>query len=518
MHIELTPAAQRALVAAAGWTGRDEGDDLRVPEVLLGLLDEPECRAALLLASCGIDAASVRQRFPHLLNLPSPNPLRAERFSAEWSHCLITAESLLVDYPRPLELATEHLLLGIAASGGEVSNWLAERGLEARWLEQEVHRLSGHQPGPLPLDTALDIDDSANATGAPLSESDRAAALRAIDAAANRASEGLRVLEDYFRFVLDDRHLTSLLKSLRHDLAEALEVFPRSERHAVRDTVRDVGTDFSLASEHTRETPAAVAHANFKRVEQSLRSLEEFSKTIGGDAAVSLEQLRYRVYTIERAADLTSDSLERLADSRLYVLLDGGDTLQDFSQLVSSLISAGASVIQLRDKNLADRELLVRARMLTQLTRGTQTLAIINDRPDLALLADSDGVHVGQDEVSVKDARRIIGAGRLIGVSTHSIEQARAAVLDGANCIGVGPTFPSTTKRFASFTGLKLLNQVQAEIRLPAFAIGGITAENLPQVLETGIRRVAIGAAITAAPDPSAAARQFVAALAANRG
>ena len=109
------------------------------------------------------------------------------------------------------------------------------------------------------------------------------------------------------------------------------------------------------------------------------------------------------------------------------------------------------------------------------MTQGTRkTLFIINDRPDLAALARADGVHVGQEELSVKDARSIVGPETLVGVSTHSIEQARQAVLDGANYIGVGPTFPSGTKQFEQFPGVELLRAVAAEIRLPAFAIGGI--------------------------------------------
>ena len=146
-------------------------------------------------------------------------------------------------------------------------------------------------------------------------------------------------------------------------------------------------------------------------------------------------------------------------------------------------------VLQLRDKRLADRELIDRARRLRRLTRGTATLLIINDRPDLAALAQADGVHVGQEELSVKDARSIVGPDVLIGVSTHSIEQARQAVLDGANYLGVGPTFPSGTKQFDHFPGLELLRAVAAEIRLPAFAIGGITRENLDQVKSAGFRR-----------------------------
>ena len=170
------------------------------------------------------------------------------------------------------------------------------------------------------------------------------------------------------------------------------------------------------------------------------------------------------------------------------------------------MIGAGVDVLQLRDKQLSDRDLVERARRLRVLTRDTQTLFILNDRPDIALLAHADGVHLGQDELSVKDARTVVGPKMLVGVSTHSIEQARQAVLDGANYIGVGPTFPSATKQFDNFPGVQLLRQVAAEIRLPAFAIGGISEENLNEVLATGITRIAVTGAILSAVDPSHAA------------
>jgi thiamine-phosphate pyrophosphorylase len=116
---------------------------------------------------------------------------------------------------------------------------------------------------------------------------------------------------------------------------------------------------------------------------------------------------------------------------------------------------------------------------------------------------------LGQEDLSVKDARAIVGADALIGVSTHTIEQARQAVLDGANYIGAGPTFPSGTKQFEKFPGLELLRAIAAEIRLPAFAIGGITPANLPQVLSTRITRAAVSGAITSAPDPAAVVREL---------
>jgi thiamine-phosphate pyrophosphorylase len=529
MRFEFTPGAERALTAAAGWSSSVEFDDLHLPEVLLGLLFEPECRAALLLAAHGIDEAAVRERFPQLAPVAPAAADRAERFAPALRSALHAAESLLIEYPRPLTLATEHLLLGIAASENEVARWLDERGLKAAALEAEVHRLSGHQPGPLPLEPDDDLADwvdegesvsipesSGAEWAAASSEAERIGSLRILDAAANRAGEGLRVVEDYLRFVLDDRHLTSHCKAIRHDLTAVLSAFSSAERHAARETLADVGQDVSTAAERHRTHALAVVEANFKRVEQSLRSLEEFAKIADAATAHTLEQLRYRVYTLERATDITRHSLTRLDQARLYALVDGRSSLESLVRLVETLISAGVSVIQLRDKKLADRELLERARQVRERTRGTGTLFIMNDRPDLALLAGADGVHIGQDELTVKDARRIVGPTALIGVSTHSLEQARAAVLAGANYIGVGPTFASGTKQFAHFTGTQLLEAVQAEIRLPAFAIGGITSKNLPHVLAAGFTRVVVSGAITTAMDPGQAARELLAALAAK--
>ena len=130
----------------------------------------------------------------------------------------------------------------------------------------------------------------------------------------------------------------------------------------------------------------------------------------------------------------------------------------------------------------------------------------MNDRADLAVAAGANGVHLGQDDLEVADARRIVGAARIIGVSTHSISQARQAVLDGANYIGVGPVFESTTKNFSEHVGLELIDEVVKEIQLPAFAIGGINLENVSQIADAGLSRVALSAAVTKAVNPKAAA------------
>jgi thiamine-phosphate pyrophosphorylase len=355
--------------------------------------------------------------------------------------------------------------------------------------------------------------DSISTTSGEIPQPSDSAIMRILDAQANRANEGLRVIEDYVRFVLDDSHLTGLAKQLRHNLAAALHPLAATSRLAARESQTDVGSMLAPPPESQRTSPADVAAASFKRLQQALRSLEEYGKLVDPGMAVAVEQIRFRAYTLERATGLTADAMARLADVRLYVLVDGCASETAFADLIQSLITAGVHMLQLRDKRLADAPLLARARQLRQLTRGTRTLFIMNDRPDLAVLSQADGVHVGQDELSVKDARAIVGPRALIGVSTHNIEQARQAVLDGANYIGVGPTFPSQTKTFESFAGLDFVRAVSAEIKLPTFAIGGITLENVSQVISAGLRSVAVGGAIVNAVNPTAATPDFLSQL-----
>lgn len=558
MRYSFTPAAERALAEAATWTSGEFFDALEAPALLLGLLAETECRAALILTGLGIDVATVQERWPSLTRLstrfpswegvltpldPPDGGLPVRHICPEVQVSLSAAARQLRSCGLPIELGTEHVLWGLAGGDHEVSDWLRQKGVRPDVLEAEIHRVHGHQTGPeapgalapLPFDAAEQVEaietrgaECPVPTGeysvpttianrshrsAAITPMERLQALRVIDAAANRAREGLRVVEDYVRFVLDDPYLTSVLKGLRHELAEVIGRLPSSERLAARETLADVGTHFATPAELCREDTASVLAANFSRLQESLRSLEEFAKILDPAASAAFENLRYQSYTLHRAAEMTRMGFERLHHARLYVLIDGRSTPEEFSRLARSLVSSGVHVIQLRDKRLEDRALLQRARMLRDIAAEGNVVFIVNDRPDLAVLSRADGVHIGQEEMSVKDARTVVGPQAIIGVSTHSIQQARRAVLDGANYIGVGPTFPSETKHFERFPGVELLRAVHAEIRLPAFAIGGICLENLPLVLETGFRRIAIGAAITRAASAESTATAFLTAL-----
>jgi thiamine-phosphate pyrophosphorylase len=336
-----------------------------------------------------------------------------------------------------------------------------------------------------------------------LPQHERMAALRILDANFNRATEGLRVIEEYARFALDHLALSERCKSLRHRLMVSLQARKLGiDFLSARDTTGDVGCQIGMSTEYQRSSLTDVVQASFQRVQQALRSIEEYGKTMHADLARDVEALRYETYTLEKAMLREPSAASQLiASSRLYVLIDGGPSESAFAEQVNALISAGVDILQLRDKHLDDRTLLIRARQLWQLTEGSGTLFIMNDRPDLAALAHADGVHVGQEELPVSEVRKIVGPDLLIGVSTHNIEQARQAVADGADYIGCGPTFPSQTKSFDHYPGLGFLRQVAAEIKLPAFAIGGIELGNVEQVLATGIKRVAVSGAATAADE-----------------
>jgi thiamine-phosphate pyrophosphorylase len=560
MQYEFTSGARRALIHAGRWSARGGNEnELVAPALLLGLLAETECRAAETLRRHGVSTELVHARWPDLPKTSPPDGGSADGyfaedtlqdflpFSSEVKASLGAVRRRMRGFEQPCLFATEHLLLGLVAAGFETAEWLRSQGLDADRLEEEIHRQYGHQREPLDLSGAtepLHYEESAGSPSQPdpsvWPDKQRPVTemagthmdgyverhqlfqpsgdfpvgeiglLRVLDAAANRAREALRVIEDYVRFVLDDRHLTEQCKKFRHDLTVAMAEVSMGRRLQARETQADVGTELATAAEYRRDGMAGILAANFARLQESLRSLEEFGKLLSRNTAACCERLRYRTYTLQRAVEITRTSLERLARVRLYVLVDGGSSADQFAEAVQTLVAAGVHAIQLRDKHLHDRTLLERARILRQITRTSNTLFVMNDRPDLATLSDADGVHVGQEELTVKDARTIVGPDALVGLSTHSIEQARQAVLDGADYIGVGPTFPSGTKQFEHFPGLDLVRAVAGEVRLPAFAIGGITPENLPQVISGGIARVAVSGCVTKSADPSAAVQRML--------
>ena len=213
---------------------------------------------------------------------------------------------------------------------------------------------------------------------------------------------------------------------------------------------------------------------------------------------------------------MSTFNFDALPSPAVYVLLDGQAWIksrQAFDNRVNQLISAGVCLIQFRDKLLTDGDQVAAGTRLGQLTEGTSAAWIMNDRVDLAIAAGAAGVHLGQDDLSVEVARAMMGDGKLIGVSTHSIQQARDAVADGADYIGVGPVFESQTKHFTNFVGVDLVAAVAKEIEIPAFAIGGVNLDNASQVRDAGLARVAVSGVVNSADDPGAVVKRLLAEL-----
>lgn len=339
---------------------------------------------------------------------------------------------------------------------------------------------------------------------------------RIIDASFNRAREGLRVMEDLARFALDDRPATESLKQLRHALAQAVSALPIGPAALVgaRDVPGDVGTAVTTASERTRRGRVDVCKAAAARAGEALRSLEETAKTTGA-AGSGFERLRYRVYDLEKRL------LERLLATgdqwRLCVLLtESRCAHHPWLDVARRAIDGGADCIQLREKTLESGALLDRARRLVEIGRRAGVAVIINDRADIATLSGADGVHVGQSDLSVDDARRIAGRGALVGVSTARPEQARAAVAAGASYCGLGPMFASTTKAKPERAGPGYLRAYLADPAtraIPHLAISGITPDNAGRLASAGCRGIAVSAAVCGAADPADACRRLLAAM-----
>jgi thiamine-phosphate pyrophosphorylase len=333
--------------------------------------------------------------------------------------------------------------------------------------------------------------------------------LRLLDANFNRSREALRVLEDYARFVLDHEHLCRLLKSLRHDFQSATASL-QARAIASRDTAGDVGTGITTQTELQRESAASVVTAAGKRLTEALRTIEEYLKTDHGATARTIEQIRYRTYEVEKLILLTlSPGRERMAGIALHVLITEALCHQPWLSVAEQALQGGAGCLQLREKTMDGGELLSRAWQLTALCHRYHAVCIINDRPDIALLSGADGVHVGQGDLPALAARQLLGPDKIIGVSTANLDQAKQAVIDGADYVGCGPVFTSTTKPKDHLAGLEYAVLATKTLPIPAVAISGITPDNVGVLAAAGVRRVAVSSAVIGVADPKTAAQRL---------
>ncbi|MGD1039812.1 MAG: thiamine phosphate synthase [Dehalococcoidales bacterium] len=345
------------------------------------------------------------------------------------------------------------------------------------------------------------------------SESGFPQTFRIIDASLNRAAEGLRFLEDTARFLLNDAPLTEQLKAIRHEIITGDWPFHQQLIQS-RDSQGDVGVNIEVESGNNKKSLVSAVVANSRRVQEALRTLEEVAKIEGGILPVSSEKLqasRFAMYTIEKnllSRLLRQDKKEKIKG--LYAIIDT-QSLKGRShiEIAGEIIRGGAKIIQLRDKTTKKKDLLPIAQTLSDLCKGNGVLFIMNDNLDVALAVGADGLHIGQEDLSVDAARKLAPLDMIIGCSVFNVEQARQAVAAGADYVAVGAIFPTPSKDTAVL-GLEPLRQVKQAVAVPVVAIGGINLNNLTEVKKAGADSIAVIGAVLGADSPEKAARELI--------
>jgi thiamine-phosphate pyrophosphorylase len=335
---------------------------------------------------------------------------------------------------------------------------------------------------------------------------------RIIDANLNRIGEGLRVLEEYARLSLNDVDLTRRLKNMRHKIVR-LDVSLQSQLINARDAAGDVGAGMKAAGEEPRQDAAATIVANARRVQESLRVMEELAK----EPALPLksrdfERDRFDLYIIEKellAKMLRQDRVKRLTG--LYIIVDVA-SLKGRSPLnaAEEAIKGGAKIIQLRDKEGSRRSFFQIALELQKLCRQHGVLFIVNDSLEIALAVDADGLNIGREDLPVTEARRFLPINKLVGASASSVAEARLAQAAGADYLGVGSIYPTGTKADIAVVGLKLIREIKRNVKLPVVAIGGIDKNNISAVMKAGADAAAVISAVMGAADVEKATRQLL--------
>lgn len=331
---------------------------------------------------------------------------------------------------------------------------------------------------------------------------------RIIDVNLNRTAEGLRILEEISRFVLNNRDFSSFLKNVRHKICQVQEN-DYQELLIARDSINDVG--LKVQNPDSRVDIESVFKANIKRVQQSLRVLEEYD--INNSSIY--EELRYQIYNFEKEmwSVLKLDLKKYLLNNKSLYLVTNSDGFENddkFLDAVAQALAGGVDIVQLREKKANARRIIELGKKIRQLTSMYNALFIVNDRVDIAKIVNADGVHLGQDDVEIDYAKMILGDDKIIGISTHEPEQALKAIKEGADYIGVGPVFETPTKPGRKSVGIEYVKWASENVLdIPFYAIGGINQENVCDVIKSGARNIAVVRAIINAPSPKEATIKF---------
>lgn len=327
-------------------------------------------------------------------------------------------------------------------------------------------------------------------------------------------------MEDYCRFALNSSALQLRAKQLRHELSAAVGKLDAARLIAGRDTLADVGIGREIERQMLRKSLKDAFVAASKRLTEALRVLTETAKPLNPQVAEEIEKLRYGAYTLEKDIVLFSEAGEKFKDVRLYVIISSS-VPADVLSLTALCAAGGADCLQLRAKDGPDDVLFSLASEFVRLCRDAGAVSIINDRVDIAAASGADGVHLGQNDLPVAQARRFAPVPFVTGKSTHSTAQLGRAIDELVTYVGLGPVFPTPTKPGAEPVGLDYVRrsvEALADTGIGHAAIGGITLENIEDVLRAGAKTIAVCSAITQVDDPRAACQRFVEKIASFAG
>lgn len=331
------------------------------------------------------------------------------------------------------------------------------------------------------------------------------AVLRILDANLDRAREGLRIIEEWCRFGLNNGQLAGNCKQMRQELAS----YHTAQIRAARDTVGDPGTALTHPQEESRNSIEQLLQANLCRVEEALRVLEEYGKLYQPQMGAAFKQMRYQVYVLETNL-LSRRRHKALEDAFLYLVTSPHGNL---FEVVEAALEGGLHLVQYRDKETDDSVRLYNAQKLRDLCSQYGALFLINDRVDLALAVNADGIHLGQQDMPIALARQLLGSQKIIGRSTTNPEEMQKAIAEGADYVGVGPVFETPTKPGKKAAGFEYVRYAAENCPIPWFAIGGIDTNNIGEVLNAKAERVAVVRAIMEAEQPTLVTQYFLAQL-----
>ncbi|MBR0238227.1 MAG: thiamine phosphate synthase [Thermoguttaceae bacterium] len=266
--------------------------------------------------------------------------------------------------------------------------------------------------------------------------------VRLIDASANRAREGLRVVEDYVRFVLDDALATQRLKRFRHTFTRLMGEISLSDRLRARETRQDVGTGITLDSERQRDDAQSVLAANFTRIQESLRTLEEYSKVVCPAISGGLEQLRYDSYTIQKIVQTLFANKDRFPQRPRAAILDVNELFVNGELQTDVCSKIAADFVCLTAQNVSDALFVAAIQRILPAIRESNKFLFVVDRCDLAALAKADGVVLNPGAVSVRQARELLPACCAVGVRVENKSDVHQAFLDAADWILTQKRFP----------------------------------------------------------------------------